>query len=257
MKKLFLLFSLLAFSVSVQAQRTYSSPRLMDLSQTLSRQTSDLANRTSDDLRRSSNSSRSDIEAAFLASQLDASARLFEQMVRNSRSDSELRDAASIMSDLSRRSNGSGSNGYLWRNVQNATNDIQRELGGGGYGGNNGGGYGGNNGDNGNGNGDRDNRPIIGRVSWHGKVDIETQLFIKGDSLETRVTAGPNWGGEGFNFTSPLPSRKVQVSVNMKKGRGEVRVLQQPSRENDFTAVIQILDPKGSYKDYELDIYWK
>jgi hypothetical protein len=99
--------------------------------------------------------------------------------------------------------------------------------------------------------------PVIGRVFWRGKVDIETQLYIKGNALETRVTAGPNWGGESYSFTSPMPSRPVSVGAYKKKGRGNVRVLQQPSKANDFTAVIQITDPEGSWKEYELEIVWR
>lgn len=264
MKKLILLLSIFALAAAVHAQNTYNSSRLLNLASNLSRQTGDLANRTSSDLRRGSFHSRSDIEAAFSASQVDAGARLFEQMVRDSRSDSELRDAASIMTDIARRASGSGSSSYLWRNVQNSVADIQRELGGygsgngsSGYGGNNGGYGGGSNNGGGYDRNNDDNRPVVGRVKWYGKVDVETQLFIKGGNLETRVVSGPNWGGEGFSFTSPLPARKIEVGVNMKKGRGEAHVIQQPSKDNDYTAVVQILDPKGSYKDYELDIYWR
>jgi len=228
----------------IEADRSYRSSRLDNLANRLKRQTVDLADRASEDLRRNTSNTRSDVEAAFIAQQLDASAGLFQQMVNDSRRAGELRDAAAILSDLLRRAPGSGSNNFMWREAQSIISDINRELGGGGGGGNNGGGGGGNN-------------QVTGRAFWRGRVDIETQLFINGNNLETRVVAGPNWGGESFSFTSPLPTRRVEVSVVKKKGRGNVRVLQQPSRENDFTAVIQILDPDGGYKDYELEIFWR
>jgi hypothetical protein len=247
MKKIIILtvLSVLAFCVSATMaqdadEKGYRSSRLDNLANRLKRQTVDLADRSSEDLRRGGGAStRSDIEAAFLAQQLDASAGLFQQMVTDSRRARELRDGAAILSDLARRAPGYGSNSYMWREAQNIINDINRELGGGG------------------GNDDGGNNNVTGRAFWRGKVDIETQLFIRGNNLETRVVAGPNWGGESFSFTSPLPTRKVEVSVNKKKGRGDVRVLQQPSRENDWTAVVQILDPGSGAKDYELEIFWR
>jgi len=31
---------------------------------------------------------------------------------------------------------------------------------------------------------------------------------------------------------------------------------QQPSRDNEFTAVLQIRDPSGGAKDYEIEVTW-
>lgn len=246
---LFVLFFFI-FAVSVQqtraqqdddAQNRYGTGRLTNLTRDLIRQTVDLVDRTSEDLKRNPTNTRSDIENAFLASQVDAVAHVFDDMVRGGRRAAELRDGISLLSDLTRRAPAFGANAALWRDVQRTVGDIQRELGGGG---------------NPNPN-PTPEPPVTGRVFWRGKVDIETQLYIKGGNLETRVTAGPNWGGESSSFTSPLPSRPVSVGVYKRKGRGNVRVLQQPSKTNDFTAVIQILDPDSGAKDYELDIVWR
>jgi hypothetical protein len=252
MKKqfLFLLLALFIFSISIQAQpeedgqNRYGTSRLTNLTRDLIRQTVDLVDRTSEDLKRNQTNTRSDIENAFLAAQIDSVAHVFDDMVRGARRAAELRDGISILADLTRRAPTAGTNAVLWRDVQRTIGDIQREMGVTG--------------------GENPNpaplpvpNPIIGRVAWRGKVDIETRLHIKAGTLETRVVAGPNWGGESYNFTSPLPSRAVTVEVYKKKGRGSVRILQQPSRENDFTAVVQILDPDGGWKDYELDIFWR
>lgn len=240
----FALLSLLAFSASAQDDSNrYSSSRLDNLVNQLKRQSVDLVDRTSEDLRRNNSSARSDIEAAFLAAQLDASVGVFQDLIRGGRRSAELRDANSILSDLARRAPSYGSNSYLWRDVQNSIADISRELGSGGNSGGN--------------NGGNDGGQANGRVFWRGKVDIETQLFIQTKNLETRVVAGPNWGGETYSFTSALPRRNVTVEVVKKKGRGNVRVLQQPNRDNDYTAVVQILDDAGGWKEYELEISWR
>jgi len=250
MKKtiLFAICSVLLFAFSVSAQdeaNRYSSPRLETLVSQLKGYTVDLVDRTSEDLNRNASNTRADIEAAFLAQQLDASAGLFSQMIRDGRRASELRDGALILSDLTRRAPGYGSNNNLWRDAQRAINDISRELGGGrGNGGNNGGG--GNN-----------PPPSQGRAFWRGTVDKEVHLVLQRRSLETRTVDGATYNNVNFSFTSSLPTRNVTVEVIKKKGRGIVRILEQPSRDNDYTAIVQILDEDGGAKEYELEINWR
>ena len=99
---LFLSLILSAFTFSISAQDdSFSSNRLNNLVNNLKRQTVDLVDRTSEDLRRSQNNSRSDIEAAFLAQQMDASVGFFDRMVRDNRRGSELRDAAAVLTRFS------------------------------------------------------------------------------------------------------------------------------------------------------------
>lgn len=248
MKKtiLFVLFTILIAGFSVQAQdlERYSSGRLDNLSNQLKRQTVDLVDRTDNDLRRGNTNSRRDIEAAFLARQLDSSAGLFDEMVRDRRNAAELRDAASILTDLTRRAPNPGSNNSLWRDIQNSINDINRELGRNtGGGGNTGGG---NNGGGGS-----------GRIFWRGTVDDVVQLEIRGRSIEVRTISGRAYNNGTFSFTSALPTRNVSVEVDKKKGRGNVEVIQQPSRNNDYTTIIQINDRDGGAKEYQLEIYWQ
>ena len=249
MKKTILLLSLIlsAFTFSISAQDdSFSSNRLNNLVNNLKRQTVDLVDRTSEDLRRSRNNSRSDIEAAFLAQQMDASVGFFDRMVRDNRRGSELRDAAAVLTDLARRATGYGSSSYLWRDVQSSINDINRELGG-----NNGGG---NNGGNNDGN---DNRPVIGRAYWRGTVDDTVRIEIQGKSLVAETISGRSYGSGTFSFTSSLPNRGVSVGVDKKKGRGNVEVIQQPNRSNNFTTIIEIKDGDGGAREYQLEIYWR
>lgn len=46
------------------------------------------------------------------------------------------------------------------------------------------------------------------------------------------------------------------VAAKMIKRRGSISVIQQPSGDNDFTAIIEINDEKGGAKAYQLDIAW-
>ena len=88
-------------------------------------------------------------------------------------------------------------------------------------------------------------------------VDDKVQLVIRSDTLEEHTLSGqPNPDGV-FSFTSPLPDSPVTVEINKKKGRGKVRVLQQPSADNGFTAIVEIYDDGGGAREYQLEIFWK
>jgi hypothetical protein len=230
---------------SAEAQDDFYSSRLDNYANTLKRSTVDLVDRTSDDLRRSSSNTRSAIEEAFLAHELDAATGLFQQMITDKRRASELRDAAALLTDLVRRAPGYGTNSNLWRNTQRSLDDINRELGNGTGGGGGGGG------------GNTDNRPVIGRVYWRGTVDDKIQLVIRGSQVETRVIGGQSYPEGTYSFTAALPTRNVSVEVNKTKGRGSARVIQQPSKSNDFTTIVEVSDSDGGAKEYQLDIYWR
>jgi hypothetical protein len=248
MKKiiLFTMFFTIALCSSIAAQDgDFRSQRLDNFADQLKRLTVDLSERTYDGFKRGSANSRSDVDELFLANQLDSSAGLFQDMVRDNRSASELREAASILSELARRAPGYGSNSNLWRDAKNAVDDIQRELGGRG---NSGGNDGGNNGDPG---GNRS-----GKAFWKGTVDNNVQLIVRGRNIETQTVVGRSYPAGTFSFTSPLPNRNVDVKVEKKNGRGSVRIIQQPNRSNDFTAIIEIIDNGSGAKSYQLEISW-
>lgn len=221
------------------------SYRLNSLSEQLSTQANDLAERSYSDYTNSSFSNRNDVETMYLAQQFSASASIFRRMVRDGRRESELRDAASILSDLVRRADRGISRRSQWNDVQRTLNDILRELNIGGFPGDGGG------------RGD-DNRGerTMGRLRWRGTVDDNIQLVIRDDRVEVRTIGGSEYNDASYNFTSPLPRRRVNVSATKISGRGDVQVLQQPSRTNDYTAVVQIRDPKGEAREYEIEVSW-
>jgi hypothetical protein len=223
------------------------SYRLDSLSEQLRTQAEDLAARSYSDYTESSSNDRGEVEALYLAQQFGASAGIFRRMVRDNRRESELRDAAALLSDLVARADRGSSRRNRWGDVRRTLNDILQELnvrGGGGGGG-------------GWPRDDDDGGRTSGRVRWRGTVDDNVQLVIRDDRIEVRTIGGSVYENGTYNFTSPLPRRRgVTVSVNKLNGRGEVRVLQQPSRDNDYTAVVEIRDPKGEARDYEVEVSW-
>jgi len=97
-----------------------------------------------------------------------------------------------------------------------------------------------------------------GKVFWRGRVDSKVHLVIRGDSLEQKNIEGAENEPGKFSFTAPLPEAAVNVGVTRKEGRSKkVKVIQQPTAENDFTAIVEIYDNGGGARDYVLEIFWQ
>ena len=217
---------------------------LLRLAAQLTRQTDDLQRRTYADYGTRPRNSREDTQSMLAAAQLNASATLFRTMINDRRRRSEMREVASLMNDLAGSGNGYSSR-YSWNAVQQTLNEIQGELtrSGGGGGGFPGGGFPG-------------GGAQHGTVRWSGTADDEVQLKVQGGIIETLAISGSPYSDGNYNFTNPFPNREVNVSVRKLRGRGEVRVLQQPSRSNDYTAIIQIRDTNRGSDNYEVEITW-
>ncbi|GAC1399860.1 MAG: hypothetical protein NVSMB56_14990 [Pyrinomonadaceae bacterium] len=245
------------------AQAQSGSSQLSELARKLADQANTLADKTEFDYKGSTNN-RSTTETLFLTHQFSASANLFRQMVSDNRSPDELRDAAKMLDnigrDLARNFDSSRfffARGYFTES-QKTLNDLVSQI---------------NNGDsfrNDDNNNDRrriddsnrrriddvDPTRITGKMYWKGRVDDNVQLLVRDGEVTLRLISGTPYDNATYKFTSPLPRRRLTVNLNVIKGRGEVKILQQPARENDFTTVIEIRDPKGGASDYELELTW-
>lgn len=237
------LWGLAFLVVSAQAAQ---GQNLEDLAQRLVRQTENLAKRSYDSFSSLGSASRSDIEALYQARSLNASAELFHRLVRDGRSNSELRAAFSVLqSYLQASGNVSFDRGY-WSDVQRASNDLAQELnltGRGRY-------------DSRLPGNDQERRSSSGRLRWRGTVDGESQLVVRRSNVDSRAISGRPTSGITFSFTSPLPRRAVAVRLEKKEGRGVVEIVQQPLPTNDFTVVIQVRDEKSGSDDYEFELVW-
>ena len=216
--------------------------RLTDLAGRLSRDAGDFADSTYSNFTNNPRASRNDTEAVMLSHQFAGAAQIFHRMVVDRRRTQDLRDAFDMLQNLARsvdRNNFQQSN---WSNIQRSLNDISRELSNGG-----GGGGGGQFPDSGN---------RSGRMSWRGRVDDDVRIRIRGGSADVETIGGTAYNDGQPNFFNSLPNRRVTVRLTQKSGRGEVFIEQQPSRENDFTAIVRIRDTKGGAADYSFTLEW-
>lgn len=104
--------------------------------------------------------------------------------------------------------------------------------------------------------GNVDERYSAGRVVWRGRVDDTVNIVISGSDVDSIDQSGSGLSNVNFNINGYLAARPGNVTVRKRRGRGSVTVLQQPNRNNDYEAIIQIYDPDGSDDDYEVEITW-
>jgi hypothetical protein len=96
-----------------------------------------------------------------------------------------------------------------------------------------------------------------GKLFWRGMVDGRLHLVIKGNTVEHRTITGREMPDGVYSFTAPLPDSPVFVRVTRLRGRSkEIDVIQQPAPGNDFVAIVDIHDPSGGAREYNLEIFW-
>lgn len=216
------------------------SNRLTDLASSLSREADNLADANYNSYTNSTRNNRTDIEAVMLTQQFAGASRIFYRMTVDRRRNQELRDAFDVLSRLARSVEQNNLQRNSWFSIQRLLSDIAREVS-----------------SNQNpGPFPPDTNDRNGRMTWRGRVDDDVRIRIRGGSADVETLGGtPYYDGQP-NFSSSLPYRRVTVRVTKNRGRGDIFVEQQPSRENDFTAVIRIKDSKGGADNYEFTLDW-
>ena len=218
------------------------SNRLTDLAERLSRDADAFADATYNSYSNSFRNSRNDVEAVMLSQQFAGASRIFYRMTVDRRRNQDLRDAYSMLQELGRSVERNNQQRTSWSNVQRTLTDLSRELD---YDSSSGGG-GGNQNDGGRG----------GRMTWKGRVDDDVRIVIRGGRADVETLGGTAYYNGQPNFSGSLPPRRVNVQLTVKKSRGEVYIEQQPSRDNNFAAVIRIKDSRSGASDYEFELTW-
>lgn len=228
-----LLFASPAFSQFGQANR------LTDMAGQLSREAQTFADSSYNNFTNNTRAFRNDIEAVMLAHQFAGASQIFYRMTVDRRRPQDLRDAFDMLQNLARSVERNNVQRSTWYNIQRLLTDISRELTYGGGGGQ----Y-------------PDTGSRSGNMTWRGRVDDDVRIRIRGGTADVETIGGTPYNDGQPNFSNSLPNRRVTVRLTQKRGRGEVFIEQQPSRENDFTAIIRIKDPRGGASDYEFTIEW-
>lgn len=213
--------------------------RLSDLAARLSRDSGDFADQNYTAYTNSVRNNRNEIEAVMLTQQFAASAQIFYRMVVDRRRNQELRDAFDLLSIQARAVEQNNLQRSSWFNIQRLISDIAREVSSDSDGGRPGP-------DTGRG----------GRMTWSGRVDDDVRIKIRGGSADVETIGGTPYYDSRPNFINSLPNRRVTVRLTSKRGRGDVYIEQQPTRDNDFTVIVRIKDTRGGASDYEFELQW-
>ena len=214
--------------------------RLTDLAARLSRESGDFADQNYSTYTNSFRNNRTEIEAVMLTQQFAASAQIFYRMVVDRRRNQELRDAFDLLSLQARAVERNNLQRNSWFNIQRLISDVAREVSS----------------ESSNGGPQGPDTGRSGRMTWRGKVDDDVRIRIRGGSADVETIGGTPYYDSQPNFTNSLPNRRVTVRLTAKRGRGEIFIEQQPTRENDFTVVVRIRDTRGGASDYEFELTW-
>jgi hypothetical protein len=98
-------------------------------------------------------------------------------------------------------------------------------------------------------------------MTWRGTVDDVVEVTIRGRRADTVTVSGRQYrdGNARFSGRDRRGGRNRDVGrarVRKEDGRGRVRVIQQPSRRNNYTTIIRIEDPKSGADRYRFTVEW-
>lgn len=93
--------------------------------------------------------------------------------------------------------------------------------------------------------------------TWTGRVDREIQIAMRGREVWTRASDRDDKGQSRTRVSSALPHAAGYVRAEIRDGRGEVAVVQQPSARNNYTAIVRVRDRSGGSDRYRINVYWQ
>lgn len=88
-------------------------------------------------------------------------------------------------------------------------------------------------------------------------VDDRAEVRMRGDRIWVSTLQGAKGRDEGSECSQPLPFNSVRdFQVRQVAGRSHVGLAQDPSRGNNYTAMIAIEDRQGGGDNYAFDVSW-
>jgi len=94
-------------------------------------------------------------------------------------------------------------------------------------------------------------------VVWRGIVDGESIVRFRGSRAWDQTINGQGVSNVRYNFSAELPRHPLSVNLVKSEGRGEVLIIEQPSRGNDYTTVVLVRDTRGGADNYAFTLTWE
>ncbi|NLT66938.1 MAG: hypothetical protein GXX84_10070 [Acidobacteria bacterium] len=91
---------------------------------------------------------------------------------------------------------------------------------------------------------------------WSGRVDGADIIYLRGDRVQYRHLRAEPIRNASVDIRTALPRRAVDVRLRKIQGRGSVRIVQQPTEANNYTAGVMIEDDQAGADFYEFELLW-
>src|SRR5947208_1719192 len=89
------------------------------------------------------------------------------------------------------------------------------------------------------------------------QIDGEAEVSVEGDRVFIRTLNGRDGRDDGSECNEPLPRGDLRnFNYEVKDSRGEIVLLDQPSRRNGNRVVVRIRDSKGGEGRYHFRLTW-
>jgi len=99
--------------------------------------------------------------------------------------------------------------------------------------------------------------PGKGQCDIRVQVDNEVEVSVRRDMVMIRTISGRDPRDDGSECNAPLPDRDLQgFSFQVVDSRNEIRLVAEPSRRNDFTAMVHIHDTASGQGRYHFRLSW-
>src|ERR1035437_1122908 len=99
--------------------------------------------------------------------------------------------------------------------------------------------------------------PGKGQCDIRLQVDNEVEVSVHGDMVMIHTLSGRDPRDDGSECNAPLPNRNIEgFSFQVIDSRNEIRLAAEPSRRNDFTAVVHIHDTASGEGRYHFRLSW-
>ena len=95
-----------------------------------------------------------------------------------------------------------------------------------------------------------------GLIRWRGTVDGRDRLYFRRQTVDVRHQEAQPIRNMRVEFSAPVPREAVLVRLTVVKGRGAVRLIDQPDKRNNFTIEVEVDDPQKGDAEYEFDLTW-
>jgi len=96
-----------------------------------------------------------------------------------------------------------------------------------------------------------------GRFDLRVRVDGSVDFFIRAGEIRYQVRSGAPPRDEGSEYRKELPrGETLNLRLEQRDGRNPIRIVEEPSRRNNYTLVVSIDDPQGGADRYHGRITW-